>query len=131
MEALAENTRSAGIGVRFEERGTPRRLSVGTTTAAYRVVQEALTNVVRHADASTASIHVEYLPAALRVQITDNGHTTNGGVLPGQGMIGMGERAALVGGTVDARPLRGGGVRVRACLPTEDAPPDTDETGTR
>lgn len=127
VDELADNTRSAGIDVRVEERGAPRHLPTGTGAAAYRIVQEALTNVVRHADASSASVRVEYLPTALRVEVIDDGRGANGAVVPGQGMIGMGERAALVGGTVDARPLRGGGFRVRAWLPTEDTSPDTAE----
>ncbi|MFE6304243.1 sensor histidine kinase [Nocardiopsis sp. NPDC057823] len=114
---VAEAARGAGIAVEVKVAGTPVRLPVGTDSAAYRTVQEALTNVVRHAEADRATVLVDYLPDAVVVEVADNGRGTLGSPAAGNGISGMRERAALVGGTVDAGPLEGGGFRVRARLP--------------
>ncbi|MEE2038200.1 sensor histidine kinase [Nocardiopsis sp. CT-R113] len=141
---LAEGTRGAGIDVGVEVTGVPRHLPVSTESAAYRTVQEALTNTVRHAGATSARVRIEYGATDLVVEVTDDGRGTVGPPVPGNGITGMRERAALVGGTVDAGPLEGGGFRVRARLPVgrsepgrpDSASPDargasgTDETRT-
>jgi signal transduction histidine kinase len=92
--------------------------------AAYRIVQEALTNVSRHAGRATAAVHLHYMPEALSVQVDDDG---KGGAIvsstgaepsgPGLGLIGMRERVAALGGRLKAGPQDGGGFRVRAELP--------------
>ncbi|MFI6574263.1 sensor histidine kinase [Nocardiopsis sp. NPDC050513] len=114
---LVEGARRAGVDVTVVTEGGRGRLPVGTDTAAYRTVQEALTNVVRHAGAASATVRIEYGTAALEVEVTDDGHGTVGPPVPGNGITGMAERAALVGGSVDVGPLAGGGFRVRAHLP--------------
>ncbi|MCY9785394.1 sensor histidine kinase [Nocardiopsis sp. EMB25] len=116
---LVEGARRAGIEVRVETAGRPRRLPVGTDTAAYRTVQEALTNVVRHSGAASATVRIDHRDTSLDIEVTDDGHGTVGPPEHGNGITGMAERAALLGGTVDARPLDGGGFRVRAHLPLD------------
>lgn len=124
VQELAEGTRSAGIDVDVEIAGVPGRLPVSTDSAAYRTVQEALTNVVRHSGASRAGVRIAYDASSLVVEVTDDGRGTVGPPVPGNGITGMRERASLVGGTVDAGPLRGGGFRVRARLPLDGAGAD-------
>ncbi|WP_444960992.1 sensor histidine kinase [Nocardiopsis sp. M1B1] len=124
LEELAEGTRSAGVDVTVEVGGVPGHLPVSTESAAYRTVQEALTNVVRHSGASSARVRIEHRASSLVVEVTDDGAGTVGPPVPGNGITGMRERAALVGGTVDAGPLREGGFRVRARLPLDGAGPD-------
>ncbi|PDP88225.1 two-component sensor histidine kinase [Glycomyces fuscus] len=147
VEELAEGTRGAGVDVAVEVGGVPGHLPVSTDSAAYRTVQEALTNVVRHSGASSARVGIEHGASFLVVEVTDDGAGTLGPPVPGNGITGMRERAALVGGTVDAGPLRGGGFRVRARFPLDGAgaaprhgtgsgapaaaSPDTDETRPR
>ncbi|WP_150252155.1 sensor histidine kinase [Nocardiopsis deserti] len=141
VEELAEGTRRAGIDVAVEVSGVPGHLPVSTESAAYRTVQEALTNVVRHSGASSARVGIEHRASSLVVEVTDDGAGTVGPPVPGNGITGMRERASLVGGTVDAGPLRGGGFRVRARLPLDGAgadrrtpaapSPDTEETRPR
>ncbi|NKY96911.1 sensor histidine kinase [Nocardiopsis alborubida] len=141
VEELAEGTRRAGIDVAVEVSGVPGQLPVSTESAAYRTVQEALTNVVRHSGASSARVGIEHRASSLVVEVTDDGAGTVGPPVPGNGITGMRERASLVGGTVDAGPLRGGGFRVRARLPLDGAgsdrrapaapSPDTEETRPR
>jgi signal transduction histidine kinase len=84
--------------------------------AAFRIVQEALTNVVRHAHASSAQVRVRTNSGALHLEITDDGRGGTGGT-EGHGLRGMAERAAALGGRVDTGPLAGGGWRVEALLP--------------
>lgn len=126
---LAEGTRGAGIDVDVEVSGVPGRLPVGADAAAYRTVQEALTNVVRHSGAARARVRIEHGADAVVVEVTDDGRGTAGPPAPGNGITGMRERAALVGGTVDAGPLDGGGFRVRARLPVGPAAPAQDARG--
>jgi signal transduction histidine kinase len=106
--------------------GERRRLPVPVDVAGYRIVQEALTNVVRHADARSVRVALAYEDDGVALQIDDdgrglarppggtNGSASNGG---GHGLAGMRERAALLGGSVEAGPRPGGGFRVRARLP--------------
>jgi signal transduction histidine kinase len=85
--------------------------------AAYRIVQEALTNVLRHAEATNARVCVRERGATLDVEITDDGHVDSTGVSPGLGLQGMGERCAALGGRLEVGPLDKGGWRVHAMLP--------------
>ncbi|MFD6097952.1 sensor histidine kinase [Nocardiopsis flavescens] len=119
IDEVAEAARSAGIEVEVEVAGSPVRLPVGTDNAVYRTVQEALTNVVRHAGADRATVLVDYRPREVLVEVSDDGRGTLGEPAAGNGITGMRERASLVGGTVDAGPAEGGGFRVRARLPIE------------
>jgi signal transduction histidine kinase len=100
----------------IEVHGTPHALPATVDLAAYRIVQEALTNVARHASTSRATVRVTYDEDALVVEIDDDG-VVAAPITPGTGLTGMNERAAALGGTLSAGPRGGGGFRVRARLP--------------
>jgi signal transduction histidine kinase len=85
--------------------------------AAFRIIQEALTNVLRHADASSAQVQVRSSHDALQIEVTDDGQSSPTGVTSGFGLRGMAERAAALGGHVDVGPRAEGGWRVHAMLP--------------
>ncbi|WP_343442980.1 sensor histidine kinase [Micromonospora schwarzwaldensis] len=119
---LRERLAGAGVPVTVEATGEPRPLPVAVDLAAYRVAQEALTNVLRHAGAATAAVRVGYAPGAVTVEVTDTGR---GGPAPagrpaGSGLAGMRERVTALGGTFDAGPAASGGFRVHATLPTRE-----------
>jgi signal transduction histidine kinase len=121
---LAERTRVAGVPVHLTVSGRPRDLPVEVDQAGYRVVQEALTNVARHAGPATAAVHVEYASAQLTVSVTDDGQASpTRPVTPGVGLSGMRERVTRLGGTLHAGPGDGGGFTVRAAFPL-DGPAD-------
>jgi signal transduction histidine kinase len=103
--------------------GDARPLPPSVELAAFRIGQEAMTNVLRHARASSARIGVEYQDDAVVVTVEDAG-TANGGTVPeaGSGIRGMRERAAALGGSLIARPRLGGGFEVVARLPYDDEP---------
>ncbi|MEV4366293.1 sensor histidine kinase [Nonomuraea sp. NPDC049637] len=120
LEDLLEQFRSAGLDVTLAVSGERVPLSAGLDLSAYRIVQEALTNTLKHAGPTRAAVRVSYLPAELRLEITDRGplgpRPPSGGG-GGHGLIGMRERAALFEGTLTAAPLPEGGFTVRAELP--------------
>jgi signal transduction histidine kinase len=115
---------AAGVGLRVEvtTAGVLDGLPLGVELAAYRIVQEALTNTRRHAHASRADVRLTREPGALRIDVVDDGHGPSGG-RPGHGLIGMRERAALYGGTLETGPGPDGGFRVTAVLPLGNAAP--------
>jgi signal transduction histidine kinase len=119
LEALAAEVARAGVRVEVRIEGTPAALPAGLDLSAYRIVQEALTNVVRHAGPATARVTVGYATGTVTVEVVDDGR---GGdpADGGHGIPGMRERAALYGGTLEAGPLPGGGFRVAATLPLEE-----------
>jgi signal transduction histidine kinase len=122
-DLLAEN-RSAGLPVELEVVGAHRDLSPSVDQAAYRIVQESLTNTRRHAGPAHAHVRLEYAENGLLVQVDDDGlaapaHTEPSG---GNGLPGMRERAAALGGTLTAGPRPGGGFRVEAHLPASRHP---------
>lgn len=118
LDALIEVTSDAGLPVGMTVTGDRYVLPPAVDLAAYRIVQEALTNVLRHAAATQATVHVEYRPGELALEITDDGRGVEGEVVPeGHGITGMRERVAALAGTLEARPNPGGGLRVSACLP--------------
>lgn len=120
LDEVIERVRASGLRVTVEIDGSPRPLPAGIDLSAYRIVQEALTNVVRHAHATETRVAIAYMPRALELSITDNGRgASNGPRAHGSGIVGMRERAALVGGTVEASPASNGGFLVRAVLPLE------------
>ena len=90
--------------------------------AAYRIIQEALTNVIRHAQATQVTLTVAVDAQALRLQMVDNGTAAAVANLQGNGIAGMTERARLLGGALTAQPQAGGGFVVVAHLPLEDTP---------
>jgi signal transduction histidine kinase len=116
LPELLASAASAGVGVRVETFGTPRDLPQGVDTAAYRIVQEALTNVVRHSGTSSADLRIEYGDDDLVVQVDDDGPLATT-PLPGTGITGMTERATVLGGRLQAGPRPTSGFRVRAWLP--------------
>jgi len=119
--ALAAQVREAGVAVEMSVDGDRDQVPAGVDLAAYRIVQEALTNVLKHASASHAVVRVGYRPDAIELEVLDDGRGPlgggHGGPGTGQGLIGMRERASLYGGVVEARPRAGGGFAVRARLP--------------
>ena len=123
VERLAERVREAGLPVVLDVTGDPRPLPPGVDVSAYRIVQEALTNILKHAGRATARVAVAYRPGEVELSISDDGTaTTEPGAQqssPGRGLIGMRERAQLFGGSLEAGPAPTGGFRVRAVLSTE------------
>lgn len=128
LDDLVSRTTAAGVGVTLEVRGERRPLPASIDLAAFRIVQEALTNIVRHAGAGAATVELTYDRDELTVQVDDDGHgpgasggrreasapDEDGG---GNGIPGMRERAVALGGTLDAGPRSSGGFRVRARIP--------------
>jgi signal transduction histidine kinase len=118
LPELLERARTAGVGIELAVEGEPRPLAQSVDLSAYRIVQEALTNVVKHAGPAHTTITLGYRPDALELTIADSG---NGAAAPaspgGHGLVGMRERAALFGGTLTAGPRDGRGFEVRASLP--------------
>jgi signal transduction histidine kinase len=122
LRELLDQARAAGLEVSYLLTGAPRELPEGAELAAYRVVQESLTNTRKHAGlAATAAVTLQYEPDGLVVQVTDDGMAAPSGEPDGHGLAGMRERVALYGGTVTAGPLPGGGFRVRAWIPCRKA----------
>jgi signal transduction histidine kinase len=121
IPTLVEQVRSAGINVELSVEGQPRALSGGATVAAYRVVQEALTNVVKHAEGAPVRVVVRWADDELELEILDEGPATEEAppVASGLGITGMRERAATYGGTLEAGPRPDRGYAVRARLPLE------------
>jgi signal transduction histidine kinase len=120
LDDLVERTRLAGLDLTTEVTGTPAPLPPGVELAAYRVVQEAVTNVVRHAAADRAEVAVEHPPGALVVRVDDDGHGLGdvAALEEGTGIRGMRERAASLGGEVRLERSPLGGLRVVASFPT-------------
>jgi signal transduction histidine kinase len=132
IAALCERMREAGVDVTTEVAGTARRLPAGVDLSIFRVVQEALTNTLRHGGpGSKARLRLSYGAESLTAEVTDDGrgHPAVGTVERarqgvGHGLLGMRERVLLFGGRLETGPLPGGGFRVMACFPLE---PRTEE----
>ncbi|TQL63865.1 signal transduction histidine kinase [Rarobacter faecitabidus] len=132
VEGLVEQVRAAGIRVSYGVTGRPRELPPGIGLVAYRIVQESLTNVMKHAGPDpSASVMLQWSASTMVVQVIDDGRgasATSDGA--GQGVIGMQERIAMVGGTLRAGPRPGGGYQVRFTIPIPSDPakePSDDE----
>ena len=123
LDDLAAQAATAGLEVRTETEGEGRPLPFGVEAAAFRIIQEALTNVTRHAGQATATVRVSYGPHDLTVEIDDDGRgpTATSATSGGKGILGMRERASALGGSLDAGPRPGGGFRVKATLPLDGA----------
>ncbi|MFD0205194.1 MULTISPECIES: sensor histidine kinase [Saccharothrix] len=121
VEALVARVRDTGVRVESLVRGQSRPLPSGVELAAYRVVQEGVTNAVKHASGGSVVVMVEYGVDSLRVEVVDTGGEPGPGaaVGNGHGLIGLRERLAVYGGTLDARARDGGGYRVAAWIPVE------------
>lgn len=118
LEALAAHVREAGLPVEIRIEGAPVPLPLGVDVSAFRIVQEALTNALKHAGRpARARVTVRYEPSAVEVEIEDDGTGEGTGGGTGHGLIGMRERVALYGGKLDAGRGDGGGYTVRARLP--------------
>ena len=117
LELLLSQVRDAGLPVELEIEGERRELPPGVDVSAYRIVQEALTNALKHAGPAQASVRVRYDADCLELEIADTGHGTANGGSSGHGVIGMRERVAVFGGELASGPRRGGGYSVRARLP--------------
>ena len=121
LEGLIARTRETGLDASLVTEGVPRELPAGVGLSVYRIVQEALTNVIRHAAATHALVTLSYAPDALEVTVLDDGvgpspHVNGAG--GGHGLVGMRERVALFGGELEAgRRTEGTGYRVHASLP--------------
>jgi signal transduction histidine kinase len=125
LEELVSQAAAAGLVVQTETDGEVRSLPFAVDVAAFRIVQEALTNIGRHAGPATATVRVFYGDEDLTVQVDDDGRglPANAGVpASGKGIVGMRERVAALGGDLEAGPRPGGGFRVRARLPLGGAP---------
>jgi signal transduction histidine kinase len=119
LPELLDTARSAGLEVSHGVYGDPREVPSAVAVSAYRVVQEALTNVVKHSGAGHVDVRMRYLDSALEIEVADDGHGRPSGG-SGFGLVGMRERVAVHGGTLEAGPRRSSGYLVRASLPTEE-----------
>jgi signal transduction histidine kinase len=122
LDGLLAEVGKAGLAVRLQVRGTRPPLPAGVDLSAYRIVQEALTNVVKHAGLARAQVVVGYRDQEVTVEVTDDGRGTmtsvsDGRAGTGHGLIGMRERVAAFGGDLEVGPRPGGGFRVAARLP--------------
>jgi signal transduction histidine kinase len=126
LDRLVAGAEATGLQVQTRVEGIPRPLPAGTDLAAYRIVQESLTNVTRHAGPARATVLVRYGPADLTVQVDDDGRGPapgggpgTAGIATGNGIRGMRERVAALGGELTTGPRPGGGFRVQATLPLD------------
>jgi signal transduction histidine kinase len=122
LDSLLAEVAKAGLAVQLRVEGTPSPLPAGVDLSAYRIVQEALTNVVKHAGPARAQVTIRYRDRDLTVEVTDDGRGAgavagDGRVGTGHGLIGMRERVAAFGGDLEVGPRPGGGFRVAARLP--------------
>jgi signal transduction histidine kinase len=121
LDALVERVRAAGLEVELSSVRQPDALPPSVDLTAYRIVQEALTNTLKHARASRARVDVRRRDGALEIEVVDDGQGS-APPTPGHGILGMQERAALFGGDLSAGPAPGGGFAVRARIPVEESP---------
>jgi signal transduction histidine kinase len=123
LETLVDGARRAGLETTLSVTGTPIPLPAAVDLAAYRIVQESLTNAIRHAGPAQATVSLCYGDDELRIDVADTGRGKLAGVVSegaGHGLAGMRERAAAVGGSVETGPSPGGGYRVAARLPLHE-----------
>lgn len=118
LDELVTHTRAAGLPVEVEVQGTVRELPAGVDLAAYRIVQEALTNARKHAGPAHVQVRIGYSDDSLRLSVDDDGAGPASDLDSGDGLAGMRERAAALGGTLNVGPRVGGGFSVSALLPT-------------
>ncbi|HEY6790458.1 MAG TPA: ATP-binding protein, partial [Trebonia sp.] len=126
LDSLAERTGEAGVRVDLSVCGERPPLPAGLDLAAYRVIQEAVTNVIKHGATDRCQVTVACRQDTLTLEVTDNGSGSTASELPvaGNGIIGMRERAAMYGGEVQAAPLPGRGFRVTARFPLAGTGPE-------
>ena len=114
---LLDRVRDAGLTAEFAVFGTPVPLAGSTSQTAYRIVQEAVTNALKHGQASTVDVRIRYLSREIEIDVADDGQGMHHGAGAGMGLVGMRERAAVLGGTVETGNRTAGGFRVCARLP--------------
>ena len=119
LPTLVDRVREAGLAASLETDGSPRPVPASLDMTVYRIVQEALTNALRYAREAATLVRLSWEPDQLRVEILDDGPATAPGEGSGRGLVGMRERAALIGGRLEAGPRIGGGYAVRAWLPLD------------
>jgi signal transduction histidine kinase len=123
LDSLIERAREAGLEVDLEVEGERKRLESGVDLSAFRIVQEALRNTLKHAGPARASIKLRYGDHDVEVDVSDNGRgvraATENGAVTGQGLVGMRERVAMLGGEIEAGYRKDGGFAVHARLPLE------------
>lgn len=118
VDGLAADLRAAGLPVAVHVEGEPDRLPAALDLTGYRLIQEALTNVVKHAGPARAEVTVRYAPGSVEIEVLDDGRATTPGDGPrGRGQVGMRERVGVWGGSLTTGPRPGGGYRVAARLP--------------
>jgi signal transduction histidine kinase len=117
LGALLQDVGRAGLPARLHVDGDPLDLPRGIDISAYRIVQEGLTNVLKHAHATQAEVALEYAPDQLRIEVSDNGHGTERNDSRGHGLIGIHERVKLYGGEMTTATTNGGGFSLTARLP--------------
>jgi signal transduction histidine kinase len=117
LDKLVAHTRETGLPVELRVEGVPAQLPAALDTTAYRIVQEALTNAVKHANASRAEVIVRYRNGTVELIVSDDGDGDGDGGGSGHGLVGMRERVSVYGGELEAGPQAGGGFRLRATLP--------------
>jgi signal transduction histidine kinase len=122
LPELVSRTDGAGLPVQLRLEGPPRPLPASVEATAYRIVQEALTNTLKHAGPSHARVTLRYEPRSLRIQICDDGRGMASDPVAGHGLIGMRERARLLGGSLTVGPGSTSGVWVDAYLPVDEDP---------
>ena len=133
LDMLVGRASQAGLQTTVRRDGDPLVLPPGADLAAYRIIQESLTNAIRHAGPATATIWLQYDESALRIEVADTGRGVPAGTESlgaGHGLIGMRERAAAAGGTLETGPDPAGGYRVVAVLPAEQPIPEPGPVGT-
>jgi signal transduction histidine kinase len=118
IERLVESTRAAGLEVQLHTQGPARPLPAAVELNAYRVVQEGLTNALKHAGRAKVNVVLHYLPSNLEIEIVDDGHATQRGSGGRHGLPGLRERVAVFGGRFEAGSQPEGGWRIRASFPT-------------
>ncbi|MPZ94662.1 MAG: hypothetical protein GEU96_07035 [Propionibacteriales bacterium] len=120
LDRLLDQVRSAGLQVDITTDGAAVDLPPGVDLAAYRIVQEALTNALRHSGATRATVVVRFAPTRLDVEVADDGRGISGPTTGGHGLVGVRERVALYGGTIDVSTGPTGGVTLSASLPVRE-----------
>jgi signal transduction histidine kinase len=117
LDRLVSKARESGLPVELRIEGEPAQLPPGLDLTAYRLVQEGLTNALKHARASNANVLVRYGDGEVEISVTDDGSGDGGGDSGGHGLVGMRERVSVYGGELESGPLPEGGYRLRARLP--------------
>ena len=117
LDALVERVGHAGLPVRLTVEGEPTSLPRALDLSAYRIVQEGLTNALKHAQASRADVTVRYAPAELRIEVRDDGRGAGQGDGLGRGLVGVRERVKIYGGEMTAGAAAGGGFVLSTRLP--------------